>query len=274
MSDDNLRGRAVKAAGRLVLRLLLLAFAAVIVAALAVVIVIPRATHGAALTVLTGSMTPGIPVGSVVVIRPVDPATLDVGDVATYQVEEGEEAFITHRIVKIHDGERGLRFTFKGDANPGPDLEPIPAGAVRGEVWFHVPYLGGVRDALHGKGGVTLLAMLALFGYAISQVTAGLRERRSPSAQDASSSPTRIRIDRTLVLATVPGHVAATLGGLVLSEDARGATVLVGAGPDGEIDATTHRLHELGAISVEVLDDLQLLAPVVRHESAREVQHA
>jgi signal peptidase len=45
---------------------------AVIVGALAVLTVVPRAVHGSALTVLTGSMTPTIPVGSVVVVRPVD----------------------------------------------------------------------------------------------------------------------------------------------------------------------------------------------------------
>ena len=46
------------------------------------VLVLPRITDGAALTVLTGSMTPEIPVGSVVLVRPVDTATLRVGDVA------------------------------------------------------------------------------------------------------------------------------------------------------------------------------------------------
>src|SRR4051794_38499467 len=83
------------------IRLLLLAVLAVVAFAIAVLVVLPRATHGTALTVLTGSMTPEIPVGSIVVDRPVDPGTLHVGDIATYQKEPGKAEFITHRIVKI-----------------------------------------------------------------------------------------------------------------------------------------------------------------------------
>ena len=49
-----------------------------------------------ALTVLTGSMTPEIPVGSVVIDRPVDPGMLKVGDVATYQKVPGVDEYITH----------------------------------------------------------------------------------------------------------------------------------------------------------------------------------
>ncbi len=123
-----------------------------VLAAIVVTVVLPRATQGSALTVLTGSMSPEIPVGSVVMVRPVDPATLAVGDIATYQVEPDREVFITHRITEIHDGPKGLSFTFKGDANRGADLDRIPSEAVRGEVWFHVPYLGSIRDGLHGQG--------------------------------------------------------------------------------------------------------------------------
>ena len=107
-------------------RLVLLAFALLVVGALTVVVVLPRATHGTALTVLTGSMTPGIPVGSVVVVRPVDPGTLKVGDIATYQVKPGKPDYITHRIRKIDTSTTPTSFIFKGDANRGADLNPVP----------------------------------------------------------------------------------------------------------------------------------------------------
>src|SRR4051812_16967761 len=108
-------------------RLLAFSFLAAVVAALGVVMVLPRATHGAAMTVLTGSMTPTIPVGSIVVVQPVDPRTLKVGDVATYQPEPGKPTFITHRIVKIKTDKGVTAYTFKGDANPAADIFPVTA---------------------------------------------------------------------------------------------------------------------------------------------------
>ena len=89
MSSTSSTRRVVRASMRVVVRLVLLALALLVAFCLAVVIVLPRAAHGVALTVVTGSMTPEIPVGSVVLVRPVDPRTLKPGDIATYQLEEG-----------------------------------------------------------------------------------------------------------------------------------------------------------------------------------------
>lgn len=170
------------------IRLLLLAVLGVIASAITVLMVLPRATHGVALTVLTGSMTPTIPVGSVVIDRPVDPGTLHIGDVATYQVAPGKAEYITHRIVKINTSTSPVTFTFKGDANRGADIQPVPASAIRGKVWFHVPYLGSIRDALHTKGGFAGIAVLVLAGYALHQAAAALRERGTKSSSDHGAS--------------------------------------------------------------------------------------
>jgi signal peptidase I len=167
-------------------RLLALTLAALVLGALVVVAVLPRATGGVAMTVLTGSMSPEIPAGSIVLVRPVEPGTLEVGDVATYQAEEGKAVFITHRITAIDTSTSPATYTFKGDANRGADLDPVVPDQVRGEVWFHVPHLGTVRDALHGGTGVTLAAAVLLGGYALSQLAAGVRERRrQPEETDA-----------------------------------------------------------------------------------------
>ncbi|MGN6129547.1 MAG: hypothetical protein ACTHOK_04325, partial [Nocardioidaceae bacterium] len=72
---ESTTGSVTKMLLRWMAGLVLLAFALAVGATLVVLVVIPRATHGSALTVLTGSMTPEIPVGSVVVVRPVDPGT-------------------------------------------------------------------------------------------------------------------------------------------------------------------------------------------------------
>jgi signal peptidase len=148
-----------------------------------------------ALTVLTGSMTPEIPVGSVVIDRPVNPGTLEVGDIATYQKAPGVDEYITHRVVAVHPETTPVTITFKGDANRGADIDPVPATAIRGQVWFHVPYLGTIRDGLqsHGTRGLALAVVLLLLGgYSIVQIVGGLRDRRrtrTSSGADAATDP-------------------------------------------------------------------------------------
>jgi signal peptidase len=184
--------RRWRSVGRWAYRIVAGAALALVLAALSILIVIPRATHGVALTVLTGSMTPGIPVGSVVIDRPVDPGTLKVGDVATYQKGgPGNAEYITHRIVAIDTSTSPTTFTFKGDANRGADIDPVPASMVRGKVWFHVPYLGTIRDFLSTPTGrVAIVGVVAamLAGYSIRQFAEALRERKAKKGGPASAA--------------------------------------------------------------------------------------
>lgn len=187
-------------------RAALLGLVSLIAFAATVLVLVPRATHGVALTVLTGSMTPKIPVGSVVVDRPVDPGTLKVGDIATYQKVAGKAEYVTHRIIKIDTSKSPVLFTFKGDANRGPDALPVPATAIRGKVWFHLPYLGALREGLRTKGGVSGVAMLLLLAYAVSQLV-GARKSRTISRADRpepAASFIAVTNDRVLVMATLP----------------------------------------------------------------------
>lgn len=144
--------RVVNAIGALVVLL--------VVALMGLLLVLPRVTGAVPLTVLSGSMEPTIPVGSAVFIRPVDPATVQVGDVITYQAAPGVKELITHRVTEVQPDTEPPSFITKGDANRGEDLEPVPVGAVRGEVWFHVPYVGQAADLVHGPRGWAVLAML------------------------------------------------------------------------------------------------------------------
>jgi signal peptidase len=243
-------------------RLVLLAFALLVVGALAVVVVIPRATQSQAMTVLTGSMTPGIPVGSVVMVRPVDTGTLRVGDVATYQSEPGKPVYVTHRILKIDSSTTPTSFIFKGDANRGADITPVSAKAIRGEVWFHVPYLGAIRDGLHGKGGFSLVAMLVLAGYALSQVGAGMKERRTKDAPRASD----ITVNQTLIVATLEKdrltsrlamtarEVATAWGAVPVHEDDTTCTLLLAPAEDA-FDTALQLLHQAQPLVVRVIDE-------------------
>lgn len=84
--------------------------------------------------ILSGSMEPMIPTGSVVVVNTADRDVLP-GDVATFS-RHGD--LVTHRILsKIEDG-----YQTKGDANTDPDTGIISAEDIRGKVLFHIPMIG------------------------------------------------------------------------------------------------------------------------------------
>jgi signal peptidase I len=146
------RTHPLRRAGRWVGALLLVA---VVGAALAVAGV-PAVAGARALTVLSGSMEPALPVGSVVVVRPRPAAEIAVGDVITYtdrEPETGAARTVTHRVVGV---EPGPVFRTMGDANDAPDPGLVAAADVQGVQWYVVPFVGFVRDLLFSTAGLFL----------------------------------------------------------------------------------------------------------------------
>ena len=92
-----------------------------------------------AYTVVTGSMTPKIEVGDIIVIEKVDPASLKKGDVVTYEGSKGDlkGLVLTHRIVDIKKDEEDNKYHFitKGDANDTEDPE-ITEDNIRGKMIY------------------------------------------------------------------------------------------------------------------------------------------
>lgn len=75
--------------------------------------------------ITSGSMSPTVPTGAVILTQRADAAELLVGDVITTQ-RSAESRTVTHRIVEISEGEAGAPVTvrLRGDANPAPDPAP------------------------------------------------------------------------------------------------------------------------------------------------------
>jgi signal peptidase len=80
----------------------------------------PRTGHYRTLTMLTGSMTPLAPPGSVVVVTPQRPEELRVGQVITFNAPT-DGRVVTHRITRITEDDAGYVVRTKGDANGGED---------------------------------------------------------------------------------------------------------------------------------------------------------
>lgn len=108
-------------------------------------------------TVLSGSMSPSFGPGSLVAVRPCDSAALREGDVITFQNANG--TIITHRIVGI-EGQDGLRFVTKGDANSIQDSAPVPQERVIGSVALAIPWLGWMLTFTQTKQGLLLMVII------------------------------------------------------------------------------------------------------------------
>jgi signal peptidase len=126
------------------------------------------------LKVLSGSMEPNIPVGSLLYITKADPDELKVGDPITFQIASAVEApnsiakdpdqvgLCTHRIVDIIRDEDGrLWFRTKGDANDVSDAY-IAANRIEGVYLCHIPVFGYVAHFVQTPPGSYVTIMIAL----------------------------------------------------------------------------------------------------------------
>ncbi len=148
---------------------------------LAATIVVPRVTGATPYTILTGSMAPTMPPGTLVVDRKVDFDSIEVGDVVTYQLVSGKDAVVTHRVIGFSVSGKGERTLItKGDANNTEDAIPVQAVQVRGVVWYHLPQIGRLNTAITGDQHLVMTAGVIglLMLYAGSQFAGALLDRR------------------------------------------------------------------------------------------------
>lgn len=166
---------------------LLLSVGAVLLA----MVVVPRLSGATPYTVLTGSMEPGLPPGTLVVVKPTPATDLSAGDVITFQPYSGNPAVVTHRVDGIfYDAQSQMRIYTKGDANNVADDWVLVPEQVRGRVWYSVPQLGRVNSLLSGQSRSMLVTVVgvALAGYAVWMFGSSLRERKSRPAGSGDSS--------------------------------------------------------------------------------------
>lgn len=166
-------------------------------ALLAAMVAGPRVTGSTPYTVLTGSMRPSMPPGSLVVTRPVETGELKVGDAITYQMRSGEPEVVTHRITAVSTTLGGeTLFTTQGDANPIPDDRPVKAGQIRGAVWYSIPLVGYVNGWLTGEQHIWAvgISVALLLAYAAFMCSAAALESR-PSKRQANPALATVEVN-------------------------------------------------------------------------------
>ena len=121
-------------------------------------------------TVVSGSMEPAIPTGSLVYVRETSPEQVGAEEVIAFYGARDSASIITHRVVenRVVMGE----FITKGDANQTEDMNPIPYENFIGSVVYSIPALGRAAELLtshDGKlvAGAVIAAALLLQGLAV-----------------------------------------------------------------------------------------------------------
>lgn len=104
-----------------------------------------------AIVIATGSMTPNINKGDMVVIEkvaPKDAKKLKEGEVLAFK---REDKIVVHRIYKIYTSGNEIFFKTKGDHNNAPDGYLTEAKEILGTVKFNIRYIGYPTVALYEK---------------------------------------------------------------------------------------------------------------------------
>ena len=135
-----------------------------------------------------GSMEPAIGLGAAIVVKPVDPASLAVGDVVSMQVGPDRTTY-THRIVAVVDRADGRWIRTKGDANAEPDPTLVPASAIIGRVELVVPLAGYLLTLLSLPVGVIFVLGLAATLLAIAWLLESLETDSRPARRREAAAP-------------------------------------------------------------------------------------
>jgi signal peptidase len=172
--------------------------ALVVALVLAALMVLPSLFGYLRYVIVSGSMEPTIPTGSVVYDEVVPVADLKVGDIITF-VPPPEYAItdhVTHRIVEISVAAEGSSaagervFQTQGDANEHRDAwQMVLDGDEQARVRHHLPYVGYVYMFLSNRWvqllliGLPALAIMVLLGIALWRLSgdAVLEERAADS---------------------------------------------------------------------------------------------
>jgi signal peptidase len=111
-------------------------------------------------TVLSGSMSPALDTGDMVVVTNVAPSELKVGDIIVFY-SPITSGLVCHRIIDVEQGSE-LLFQTKGDNNEDPDPFLISSANVVGKVQADIPSMGYVVQYLRGPFGLLLILSLVL----------------------------------------------------------------------------------------------------------------
>jgi signal peptidase I len=159
------------------------------------------------MVVVSGSMAPALPVGSLVIVERTQLENLVPGEIVTVRLKSGD--LLTHRLGRVVGTSDGPALVLKGDANDAADPLPVPASSLVGQVAFSAPGIGFAFWVLRQPIGLVtfgaLIAMLLMTARALrprtgrpASATTELGEPGVPDGTDAQPLTAGTRSPRRL----------------------------------------------------------------------------
>lgn len=152
-------GRVCSAAGTILI---------VVVILLCSMLVLPGMLGFHMYHVVSGSMEPAIPVGSLLYVQGGEPEDVEEDAVIAFYGALEDAGIITHRVVK-NNVVSGTFFT-KGDANEKEDPEPVPYDNYIGSVVLSLPYAGKVLTVMTSVTGKIVAALVVEIGVVLNLI--------------------------------------------------------------------------------------------------------
>jgi len=162
--------------------------------------------------VLTGSMAPGIPAGSLVLTTRQAPGELQPGQVIAFRPPSGYTAqengrLVMHRLVSVSSTPTGLQAVTRGDANASRDpwTLSLTPDADLGRERVSVPHLGRIVAGGPFAAACFLLGLAAL-GLGVSRITRSAAPTGCTCSTDAGSFDL-VRADATWGVLSADGSL-------------------------------------------------------------------
>ena len=156
------------------------------IAVVAVSPLLPTKSLASFYVVVSGSMEPTIPTGSLILTKGVETKDLRSGDIIAFTSPTDANKTITHRIESVSSN--GQSFTTKGDNNGSADAWVVSAENIKGEYIYGVPYVGYAIEWARSPIGFAVVigipALVFIF-FQIKKIREGINEEVEKRSQKA-----------------------------------------------------------------------------------------
>jgi signal peptidase len=141
--------------------------------------------------VLSGSMSPVIRTGDLIIDNPVTAAQaerLKVGQIVSFREAPGSQTIDTHRIAGIEHSGGTVSYITKGDANNAPDTAPRPSSDVIGVFSTAIPRGGYLLNALHKPLTLLLILVSPVLWFLAGPLYKWAGEMDQPASREPAAS--------------------------------------------------------------------------------------
>ena len=147
--------------------------ASAFVLALLLAAALPLLLGATSMTVLSGSMSPAIRSGDVVVVQPIAPTEAEIGNIVTFKDPDGSGRLLVHRVRAISRSGDEVAVITQGDANTTQERWKVPADGTIGTVAYRIPLLGfavGWIDSPAGRVGLIIVPAMLLMALLLARI--------------------------------------------------------------------------------------------------------